>query len=329
MSDTTATTFPVLSVLDPLEFSMQQVEKILACQVDGWRSPLEAALANLISCGGKRMRPMICLLVGNMLGAESNPLLHMAAAVEMLHTATLVHDDLVDGSALRRGIRTLNSRWPAAATVLAGDYAFTQAARLVLGTGCMPAIDLFTATMSCMVAGELAHLTQQGDLPGQEAYFNWIRAKTASLFELAAGAAAMLRPVDAGSVWAARLFGEKIGMAFQIVDDVLDFTSHPNELGKPVGHDLATGVLTLPALLYLEAHPADPDLHAITCGEKLPGPALDHLLARICTSGTLAASLDMARTFIREGLKAADTFPESPERSALEALAWSVVERKK
>ena len=185
-----------LTVLDPLPAQLEQVEALLAQQVDGNRSPLEAALAQLIASGGKRVRPRLALLTGSLLGAESGPLLHLAAAVEMLHTASLIHDDLVDGAGLRRGIPTLNARWSAAASVLVGDFAFTQAAQLALATRCLPAIDLFTESMRRMVDGELTQLARPRGFSSREEYFDWINAKTAALFELAAGAPALLVGAD-------------------------------------------------------------------------------------------------------------------------------------
>ncbi|HEX2995013.1 MAG TPA: polyprenyl synthetase family protein [Anaerolineales bacterium] len=209
---------PTFTVLDPLPGQLAQVEALLAARVDGTRSPLEAALARLIAAGGKRLRPRLALRSGNLFGAEPGPLVSLAAAIEMLHTASLVHDDLVDGAGMRRGVETLNARWSAAASVLVGDYAFTQAAELALETRCLPVIDLFTGSMRRMIAGELTQLAR-GGISSREQYFDWIRAKTASLFELAAGAPALLAAADDETVAAARCFGVAIGMAFQIMDE--------------------------------------------------------------------------------------------------------------
>ena len=317
------------TTLDPLPARLEQVEALLAQWVDGNRSPLEAALARLIASGGKRVRPRLALLTGSLLGAESGPLLHLAAAVEMLHTASLIHDDLVDGAGLRRGIPTLNVRWSAAASVLVGDFAFTQAAQLALATRCLPAIDLFTESMRRMVAGELTQLVRPRGISNREEYFDWIGAKTAVLFELAVGAPALLAAANEETDAAARRFGAAIGMAFQIMDDVLDFTGQASSLGKPAGQDLRQGVLTLPALIYLEAHPGDPGLHLLIERQQLSGPDLERLVDAIRLGGTVAAAVGVARDFIRQGLEALNRLPDGPERFALAELAETILDRNK
>ncbi|MBN2388236.1 MAG: polyprenyl synthetase family protein [Anaerolineales bacterium] len=319
----------LLTLTNPFEERLEQVEALLAAQVEAGRSPLETALAQLITAGGKRLRPRLALLTGSLLRADPGPLLCLAAAVEMLHTATLIHDDLVDGAGLRRGVETLNVRWPAAASVLVGDHAFTRAARLALATGSLPAIDLFTETMARMVDGEITHLTRAPGIIDQEAYYTWIGAKTAVLFELAAAAPALLGPAEPAQAAAARRFGFQIGMAFQVVDDVLDFSPGPSNLGKPAGQDLRQGTLTLPALLYYQTDPDDPDLLAIASREQLDKEILERLLARIRGSGALEAAIETAQRYISEGLEALDRLPEGPERPLLEVLARSIVDRAK
>jgi geranylgeranyl pyrophosphate synthase len=247
----------------------------------------------------------------------------------MLHTASLVHDDLVDGAGLRRGIETLNARWSAAASVLVGDFAFTQAAGLVLATRCLPAIDLFTASMKRMVDGELTQLARPHGISSREEYFEWIGAKTAALFELAAGAPALLIAADHETVTASRDFGSAIGMAFQIMDDVLDFTGEIASLGKPAGQDLRQGVLTLPALLYLESHPDDPGLRALVERQPLSDPDLTRLVITIRGSEAVAASVEVARDFIRRGLAVLSRLPAGPERLTLTELAHSIIDRNK
>jgi geranylgeranyl pyrophosphate synthase len=322
---TTAT----LTVLDPLTVRLEQVEALLAGAVDAARSPLEAGLAQLIAAGGKRIRPRLALLMGSLLRADPGPLLCLAAAAEMLHTASLVHDDLVDGGVLRRGVETLNARWSAAASVLVGDLAFTQAAQFILATRCLPAIDLFTGSMRRMVEGELAQLARRRGINSREEYFDWIGAKTATLFELAAEAPALLANAGDETVAAARSFGASLGMAFQIMDDVLDFTGKASDLGKLPGQDLRQGVLTLPALIHLEVNPDDPALRLLIEREPLPGPDLDRLVADIHSSGAVAASIEVARGFIRRGLDALNRLPTGPEQTFLAELAESVINRDK
>ncbi|MCJ7432936.1 MAG: polyprenyl synthetase family protein [Anaerolineales bacterium] len=316
-----------LIFLDPLSVRLEQVETLLASQVDGSRSPLEAALAQLIAAGGKRIRPRLALLTGGLLAADPEPLLHLAAAVEMLHTATLIHDDLVDGAALRRGVETLNAREPAAASVLVGDFAFTRAAQLILATDSLPVIGLFTNCMARMVDSELTQLARPRGISNREEYYHWIGAKTAALFELAAGAPALLGPTKVETVAPARRFGYAVGMAFQIMDDVLDFIGDTSSLGKPAGQDLRQGVLTLPALLYLEAHPADPCLRLLIDRQPLPEAELEQLVTAIRRGGAIEQAMDEARIYVRDGLDALQQLPMGPECFALEEIARSVVEK--
>ncbi len=308
---------------------LEEVEALLASQVDGNRSPLDAALTQLIAAGGKRIRPRLALLTGGLLVADSAPLLYLAAAIEMLHTATLVHDDLVDGANLRRGVETLNAHQSAAASVLVGDFAFTRAARLVVATGSLSAVDMFTEAMATIVNGELVQIARPRGIANREEYFEWIGAKTAALFELSTGAPALLSRVDAEAASSARRFGYAIGMAFQIMDDVLDFTSDAAHLGKPSGQDLRQGILTLPALVYLEAHPDDPSLGRLINRQRLPEAELVSLVDSIRQSGSIEQSIEVAQSYIRDGLDALDQLPNGPERFELKKIAHSVIERNK
>ena len=316
-----------ITLQDPVRERQQEMEARLLAQVEAGRSPLEAALATLIAAGGKRLRPRLALLVGGILETEPGALVSLAAAIEMLHTATLIHDDLVDGSGLRRGVETLNARWSAAASVLVGDLAFTRAAELILGTRTLPVIEMFTRTMSMMVEGEVSQLARERAISSREEYFCWIGAKTATLFEFACGAPALLGVVDEQAFNSVRRFGYGIGMAFQVVDDVLDFTGNPGLLGKPVGSDLRQGVMTLPALIYLEEHPGDADLGKILQRERLDEPALKGLIERIRRSEATNLSLEMAHGFIREALDELARLPERPERFALTEIALDIVLR--
>ncbi|MFZ5908793.1 MAG: polyprenyl synthetase family protein [Chloroflexota bacterium] len=322
---TTILSTPPICMRPPSQ--LEQVEALLASQVDGNRSPLDAALARLISAGGKRIRPRLALLTGGLLAADPVPLLYLAAAIEMLHTATLIHDDLVDGANLRRGIETLNARESAAASVLVGDFAFTRAARLVLATGSLPAVDMFTEAMATVVNGELTQLSRPRGIANREEYFDWIGAKTAALFELSTGAPALLSQSGAEVAASARRFGYAIGMAFQIMDDVLDFTSNAAHLGKPSGQDLRQGILTLPALVYLETHPDAPSLRRLINRQRLPEAELAQLVDSIRQGDSIQQAVEVANGFINDGLDALAQLPDGLEHLELEKIARSVINR--
>jgi geranylgeranyl pyrophosphate synthase len=210
---------------------------------NGHHPNLGVALDHLLSSGGKRIRPALALLTGEMLGAERNKIISLAAAIELLHTATLVHDDLIDGALLRRGIPTLNAQWTPGATVLTGDFIFACAAKLASETESADLICLFAETLATIVNGEITQMFPRLSGDYFEEYFNRIYAKTASLFELATIAPAILSPLRETSADAAKQFGYGIGMAFQIIDDVLDFTGKQTAVGKPVANDLRQGLI--------------------------------------------------------------------------------------
>lgn len=298
-------------------------------QADDHHPDLQAALNLLLSSGGKRIRPTLTLLIGRMLGAPYDKLITLAAAIELLHSATLVHDDLIDGSLLRRGMPTLNSQWSPGATVLTGDFLFARAAKLAAETGNVPVIKLFAKTLTVIVNGELTQLFESRCLVSRSDYFKRIYAKTASLFETAAASAAMISPMSEDIVEKMRLFGYNVGAAFQIVDDILDFTGEQATVGKPVGSDLRQGLITLPALCYLETHPEDQDTHYLLNGNCQDNhERMDRLVEAIRNSSAVQMAQEEAQQFIQNGLDILKKLPEQSELKALEELATYIVQRK-
>ena len=263
-----------------------------------------------------------------MLGANTTNVVTLGAAIELLHTATLVHDDLIDGALLRRGIATLNSQWSPAATVLTGDYIFARAAKLAAETNSIPVMRLFSQTLATIVNGELTQLFASRGVASRENYFQRIYAKTASMFELATAAAALLSTVDSTVVEEMRSFGYDIGMAFQIVDDVLDFTAEQATLGKPVASDLRQGLITLPALFYVESNPDDPEMQSILEGQFFSDERIDRLVHSIRESGCIQHSIKVAQEYVDSALVKLHRQPACPERNALEELARYIVDRK-
>ncbi len=316
-----------MTFFTPVQERIEQVEARLRLQSAAVHPDLSAALDHLLSSGGKRVRPAVALLTGSMLGAEPDRLITLGAAIELLHTATLVHDDLIDGSLLRRGAATLNSRWTPAATVLTGDYIFAQAARLAAETDSIPVMQLFAETLAILVSGEIHQHFDGHNGVDRDGYFERIYAKTASMFELAAGAAALLSPVDSAAVATARSFGRDLGIAFQIVDDVLDFTGDQSVVGKPVANDLRQGLVTLPVLYFSEKNPDDPDLGAVLSGNRYDGERIERVIREIQASDAIELSLNEARKFVERGLEFLQEFPPSMEREALEDLALYIVNR--
>jgi len=299
----------------------------MRAQANSQRPELDVALEHLLSSGGKRVRPTVALLTGGMLGGDLERIITLAAAIELLHTATLVHDDLIDGAFLRRGIATLNARWSPAATVLTGDFIFARAARLAAQTDSVDAMYLFAETLATIVDGEITQLFSSPGLASRENYDQRIYAKTASLFELATRAAALLSLADEETVELLRCYGYSIGMAFQIVDDILDFTGEQATVGKPVASDLRQGLVTLPALYYLEAHPDDPDMETVLGGNHVGEAVMERLVASIRKSGAIHRALEEAREFVGRGEEILSAFPDNAERRALEGLGRYIVNR--
>ena len=317
-----------VAFLSPVQAQLQLIEARLHAQAGERHPDLRAALEQILAAGGKRIRPTICLLVGNMLGAPEDKLVTLGAAVELLHTATLVHDDLIDGSLLRRGMPTLNARWSPAATVLTGDFLFARAAKLAAETDHLPLINAFAETLAIIVNGELNQMFSSRGVINRENYYQRIYAKTASLFEMSSRAAAMMSPADAASIETMREFGLETGISFQIVDDILDFTGEQTAMGKPIGSDLLNGLVTLPAIYYAEAFPDDDDVQSLSEGSWANQERMIRLVESIRKTDAVKKAMAEANQHSELALQALRRIDASPERDALENLAKFIVDRK-
>lgn len=317
-----------ISFLVPVQEDLRAVETLMREQAADYHPDLAAAMDLIISAGGKRIRPAMTFLIGKMLHAPWNALLSLATSIEMLHTGTLVHDDLIDGSLLRRGMPTLNSKWTPGATVLTGDFVLARAAKLAAETESIPVIKLFAHTLTVIVNGEIDQLLGSKCLADREKYLKRIYAKTASVFETSAQSAAIIAGAADEIVESLRRYGYEIGMAFQIIDDILDFTAEQTTMGKPVGSDLHQGIITLPTLLYVESHPDDIYAKLLMSGKCLTEEQISRMIESIRQSDAIRRSHQEAVDFIERGLESLCTLPPSPERFALEELANYIVERK-
>lgn len=319
-----ATTF-FTSVQDQLQFVEQRIRE----QAGEEQHPdLRSALEHLLAAGGKRIRPTLGLLVGNMLGAPEDKLVTLGASVELLHTATLVHDDLIDGALLRRGMPTLNARWSPAATVLTGDFLFARAAKLAAETDYLPLMKLFSETLATIVNGELTQMFSARGVIDRNNYYNRIYAKTASLFEMSSLAATMVATENQDIRDSMKAFGYEVGMAFQIVDDILDFTGDQSTVGKPIGSDLLNGLVTLPAIYYAEEHPDNEDVLSLPEGGWKDTERVQRLVDGIRKNAAIEKAMNEARQAVSRALSALEDAPVSPEREALEELAKFIVDRK-
>lgn len=249
------------NVLQPVQAGLTRVEAKMKMVESSLFAPLAGAFVDLIGSGGKRLRPALALMAAQVRGEVRDPatfehVIALAASVETLHTATLVHDDVIDGALLRRGAPTLNAVWNRGATVLAGNFMFARAAYFAAETDNPRVIHIFANTLDTIVNGELRQLSARHDFRQvKDEYYQRIYAKTASLFCAATEAAGTLVGLPEAEVRSLRDYGYHLGMAFQIVDDILDFTGSDESLGKPAGSDLRGGTLTLPFFYYLQGHP--------------------------------------------------------------------------
>lgn len=307
--------------------SLAAVEALLRKTPPGQHASITAASERLFAAGGKRMRPALSLLSASIFGVDAARAVSLAAGVEMLHTATLVHDDLIDQAHTRRGAATLNADGSTAAAVLVGDYLFARAANLVAQTDHVRIMDLFARTLMVILNGEVAQRFSRWEIDRAE-YEARIYAKTAALFVLAAQAGAVLGNASAAAEDALVAYGHAAGLAFQIVDDMLDFGGSPAQTGKPTGADLRQGLFTLPAIYYAEAHPDDPDLLTLLEAKDGDHPSLPRLVEKVRASSAMEAALDEARQLSAQAQRALERLPYSVHTDALAALARSAVERK-
>ena len=320
-----------ISILDPIKEELQRVEARLR------ETPLiqEAdfdlvaeAIGHLFESGGKRVRPALTLLAGRLYPSDPDKLIALAAAVEMLHTATLVHDDVVDGSLLRRGSPTLNARWSPGATILTGDYVFARAADLAAQTDNVRVMRIFARTLMTIVSGELRQ--QFGDAQirqTREDYFKRIYAKTASMFELSTEAAGVLINAAEDQIKALKDFGHDVGIAFQIMDDVLDFVGDASQVGKPVANDLRQGIVTLPVIDYMASHADDRRVAEVVGNGRRDDAHVLPIVEAVRASGAIDRALDEARNFVQRGQAALRSLPDGDARAAMLNLAEYVVTR--
>jgi geranylgeranyl pyrophosphate synthase len=312
-----------------VQAEIDKVENILRSQAVDYHPDLQKALDIILSSGGKRMRAAITLLVGKMMDANRDLNITLASAIEMLHTATLVHDDLIDGALLRRGMPTLNSQWSPGATVLTGDFLFARAAKLASETNNVRVINIFSNTLGVIVNGELSQLFSKHFQVDRNNYYHRIYAKTASLFETSACTSAILSNASETSIDNMTKFGYNIGMAFQIIDDILDFTGEQATLGKPVGSDLHQGLITLPALHFVETHPDHPIVKNILekgCIED--DRQIGELIQLIAQSKSIEEAHHEAIGFVQQAINYLQEEPENEYRESLENIARYIVDRK-
>ncbi|HET9159158.1 MAG TPA: polyprenyl synthetase family protein [Caulobacteraceae bacterium] len=293
--------------------------------------PLIPALgAHLISAGGKRLRPLLTVAAARLAGGRDDACLRLAAAVEFIHSATLLHDDVVDGSERRRGKIAAHLIWGRSSAVLVGDFLFARAFELMVETGSLRALQILAHASSVIAEGEVLQLTRAHDLDLDQAmYLKIIEAKTAELFAAAAESGAVSAGVDEPRIEALRAYGLNLGIAFQLVDDALDYGGASEALGKNAGDDFREGKATLPLLLAIARTGAREAEFWERAVGRLEQTESDFKRARelIVGTGALQGTLDVAADYADAAKQALALFPDTPLRQALEELADFSVSR--
>ncbi len=286
----------------------------------------------LVRAGGKRLRPLVLLLAGRAYAYDRDNLVTAGAGVELLHTASLVHDDTVDRAGMRRGRPTLNSVLPSGAVILLGDFLFAQSAMLAAATNSPRVVAIFASTLADICDGQLremffAHRLDQT----REEYERRIYGKTASLFAGSAEMGAIIGDAPESHVQALRQYGSDVGMAFQIVDDVLDLREGTGQLGKPAGHDLTQGTVTLPTIIYASGLTAPSEarsrLEDVVSGVVEEPDEVRSVVEEIRRSGALDAAMHEAEQFAARSKSHLVMSPDLETREMLEEIADVICER--
>lgn len=285
-------------------------------------------VSHVVEGGGKLVRPTITLLAGALRQGEEERIVKMATAVELLHIASLIHDDTVDHSEKRRGRATVSRLWGDDMAVLLGDYVFAASATFVCDTGNIRVVRRFAETIMELARGELTERVSKHDWSQTSAdYERRIYDKTASLICTAAESGGVLSGAPEEETQALRSFGYNVGMAFQIVDDVLDFTSSEEELGKPVGNDLLQGTLTLPALLFAGSHPDEAVVRRLRDGSR-DEEDLTTMVEFIRNSSAIDETMAQLEGYRNAARAAVATLPDARARQSLDALVDYLAQRR-
>ena len=310
---------------------MAGVDALILSRMQSPVSVIPALADHLIEAGGKRLRPLLTVVAARLAGARDDTALKLAAAVEFIHTATLLHDDVVDGSDLRRGKVAAHLIWGAPSSVLVGDFLFARAFELMVETGSMRAMEILARAARVIAEGEVLQLSRAHDVNlSQETYLEIISAKTAELFAAAAEAGAVAAGGGAGTSAALRSYGFNLGLAFQLSDDALDYGGATETLGKNAGDDFREGKATLPLLLAIaRTGSKERDFWDRVIGRQDQGEG-DFRRARelIVGSGAIDGALALAGDYADRAKAALDIFPVSALRDGLDALADFAVTRR-
>lgn len=314
-------------LFEPIRSDLAGVEATIQRALDGPNPRIVELATYLQRGGGKRLRPALVLLAARNFEYDRERLLPVAAAVELIHMATLVHDDIVDGATSRRGLPTVNVRWGTGTAVLAGDFLFARAFSMLAADRDTRVVRFMAEAVYEMSTGEIEQQEQLFDpSTGEEGYYRRIFKKTAHFISHCCLMGGLVGGAPDRQVEALRRYGYGIGMGFQVVDDILDLTGDPEVLGKPRGTDLRSGVLTLPVLYALEREP-QPWLLERLEARNVDDATIERVVEWVESSGGIAYARQQAEQFIAGALAALDELSGAPMKPYLRALAMFILER--
>jgi octaprenyl-diphosphate synthase len=313
----------------PVATDLQRVDDVIRRRLDSDVILIRTIASYIVASGGKRLRPALVLLASKAFGAEPHARHDLAAVIEFIHTATLLHDDVVDESSLRRGRKTANAEFGNAASVLVGDFLYSRAFQMIVEAGSLAVMKVLADATNVIAEGEVLQLLNVHDADtDEEKYLRVIRYKTAKLFEAATRVGAIIGGADAAAEAALAGYGMHLGTAFQLIDDVLDYSGDLNDMGKNLGDDLAEGKPTLPLIYAMQSGNAGERAtirHAIEEGGKAD---LEGVVAAIQRVGALDYARGQARREATSAAERLDRLPHSACRDSLLHLANFSVERK-
>lgn len=311
-----------------LEADLKRVDAVINRAVQSEVALISQIGNYIISAGGKRLRPVLTVLSGRALGYEGEQLYALAAMVEFIHTSTLLHDDVVDESELRRGRATANNLFGNAAAVLVGDFLYTRAFQLMVGSGSLKILDIMAEATNIIAEGEVMQLMNIGNTDISEAeYLRVIQYKTAKLFEAAAQVGAVLAGATAEQEQALKDYGMHIGTAFQIIDDVLDYSGSPEQIGKNVGDDLAEGKPTLPLIYLMRQGSAEAAEEVRAALQNADRSRFDAIYRHVAASDALAYCTAQAQAAADRAAACLDALPDNETTQVMRQLAVLSVAR--
>jgi len=318
------------SALTLIEAELKNVELQFRKDLESGVDLIRSVGEYILSSGGKRIRPALLLLSARLCGYEGNRHISLASVIEFIHTATLLHDDVVDDASLRRGIVSANKLWGNQASVLVGDYLFSKSFSIMVEDGDLDILRAVSGATTRIAEGEVLQLTSMSDLDmTEERYIDVVKSKTAVLLATACQAGAILGKASPAREEALHDFGMDLGTAFQLIDDTLDYVSSEEQFGKSIGHDLKEGKVTLPLIHTLRQCSASERrvIADVLLCDTLEDEDFRTVISLVRSYGGIDYTLETARNYVSRGKSWLALFPESPGKEALLSLADYVVTR--